>query len=129
MDLEQKVLEAIKKAEQTDRLEILSYHFSEDCDGIIIIDVVAHVFRRRMWTMQYQLVWNEECGDFAEVTASRFIHRFDRYIGDIKRSQQITRSELFSLLRKANRRRKTAEDKVRKLRGILMDLQQSEKHK
>lgn len=118
MDLQQKALEAIKKAEKTDRVTITGWRLSASMtDGISLVDVTELVFRQRMDTMQYQLVWDDERDDFVELTGMHVMHccRFNRQLTDIKRSQRLTKAELFELLRKANRRRISAECKVRKL--------------
>lgn len=120
MDLQQKALEAIKKAEKTERVTITDWHLSASMtEGISVVDVTAQVVRRRVSTMSYQLVWDEERQEFIELTGMYISHycRFNRELTDIKRSQRYTKAELFSLLRKANRRRKSAERKVYKLRG------------
>ena len=115
MDLQQKALEAIKKAEGTDRvfLESMKYTITanEPMRGAEVTVHIGEELRRRT----YRLPWNPLTQEF-EAPKMGLFDNFTREYRDFKISR-MTKDELFMLLRKANRRRKSAERKARKLRG------------
>jgi hypothetical protein len=116
MNFIQKAKEAIMKVEHTGNLVVEKLEYDIDPNGIrnakatVLFGKILN--ERRDYTME----WDREKEEFANVNPKTDLYMsFKRAYNDFKMSQ-MTERELFDLLRKANRRRKSAERKVRILR-------------
>ena len=118
MDLQQKALEAIKKAEGTDSVWLMSMKYTVSAnEGMRGAEVVVRIGEERR-KRTYRLPWNQVTKEFI-VEPQGLFDTFMQEYRDFKISS-MTKDELFSLIRKANRRRKSAERKAYKLKGKLL---------
>lgn len=116
MDFLQKAKEAIMKVEHTGNLVVEKLEYAADLNGIRNVKATVLFGKileeRRYYTME----WDREKEEFViDEPKTDLYMSSKRAYNDFKISQ-MTERELFDLLRKANRRRKSAERKVRILR-------------
>ena len=118
MDFIQKAKEAIMKAEHT--CDVVIPRMSYDSivrGGIKDVKVTAWFGKRLKNQREYTMDWDYEKQEFVNINPTPDLMKaFKREYNDYKISG-MTEQELFDLLRKANRRRKSAERKAYKLRG------------
>ena len=121
MDFLQKAKKAIMKVEHTGNLVVEKLVYNINQNGIRNAKATVLFGKRLKERRDYTMEWDREKEEFAIVNPKTDIYMsFKREYNDFKISQ-MTERELFDLLRKANRRRKSAERKVRILRQINRD--------
>ena len=116
MDFLQKAKEAIMKVEHTGNLVVEKLEYAADLNGIRNAKATVLFGKRLKERRDYTMEWDREKEEFVNVNPKTDLYKsFKREYNDFKISQ-MTERELFDLLQKANRRRKSAERKVRILR-------------
>lgn len=116
MDFLQKAKKAIMKVEHTGNLVVEKLEYTADLNGIRNAKATVLFGKRRKKRRDYTMEWDREKEEFVNVNPKTDLYTsFKREYNDFKISQ-MTERELFDLLQKANRRRKSAERKVRILR-------------
>lgn len=112
MDFLQKAKEAIMKVEHTSNLVVEKLEFAADLNGLRNVKATVLFGKRLKKRRYYTMEWDREKEEFANVNPKTDLNMsFKREYNDFKISQ-MTERELFDLLQKANRRRKSAERKV-----------------
>lgn len=116
MDFLQKAREAIMKVEHTSNLVVEKLEYGIDLNGIRNAKATVLFGKRLKERRDYTMEWDREKEEFANVNPKTDLYMSSkREYNDFKISQ-MTERKLFDLLQKANRRRKSAERKVRILR-------------
>ena len=119
MDFIQKAKEVIMRAEHTSDVVIPRMSYNADARGIKDVKVTAWFGKRLKNQREYTMDWDNEKQEFVNINPKPGLMKaFKREYNDCKISG-MTEQELFALLVKANRRRKSAERKAYKLKGKL----------
>ena len=117
MILIDKATDAIKRIEKTDRVIISELQTTiSNADGMKDVHVTAFVGTGIMRPQHYTLQWDDKRKEFVEPKS--LLSSFKREYCDFKLSK-MTKQEIFALLVKSNRRRKSAERKAYKLRDKI----------
>lgn len=116
MDFLQKAKEAIMKVEHTGNLVVEKMEYTADLNGIRNAKATVLFGKRLKERRDYTMEWDREKEEFANVNPKTDLYMSSKRAYKDFKISQMTERELFDLLRKANRRRKSAERKVRKLR-------------
>ncbi len=116
MNFLKKAKEAIMKVEHTNNLVVEKLEYGIGLNGIRNAKATVLFGKRLKERRDYTMEWDREKKKFVIDGPKTDLYKsFKREYNDFKISQ-MTERELFDLLRKANRRRKSAERKVRILR-------------
>lgn len=111
----QKAKEAIMKVEHTCNLvEKLEYDI--DLNGIRNAKATVLFGKTLMERRDYTMEWDREKEEFVNVNPKTDLYMSSKIAYNDFKISQMSEQKLFDLLRKANRRRKSAENKVRILR-------------
>ena len=117
MDLRDMATDAIKRIEKTDRVIISELQATiSNAEGLKDVHVTAFVGTELTRPQHYTLRWDDKRKEFVEPEG--LLSSFKREYRDFKFSK-MTRQEIFALLVKANRRRKSTERKAYKLRDKI----------
>lgn len=117
MDLRDMATDAIKRIEKTDRVIISELQTTiSNAEGMKDVHVTAFVGTGIMRKQHYTLRWDDKRKEFVEPKC--LLSSFKREYRDFKLSK-MTKQEIFALLVKANRRRKSAERKAYRLRDKI----------
>ena len=109
--------DAIKRIEKTDRVIVSELQTTiSNADGMKDLHVTAFVGTELTRPQHYTLRWDDKRKEF--VKPKGLLSSFKREYRDFKLSK-MTKQEIFALLVKANRRRKSTEHKAYKLRDKI----------
>lgn len=129
MNFIQKAKEAIMKVEHTDNLVVEKLEYDIDMNGIR--NAKATVLFGKILTERrdYTMEWDRESEEFTNVNPKTDLYMSSKIAYNDFKISLMTERKLFDLLRKANRRRKSAERKVRILRDINRDAMRAIDHR
>lgn len=119
MNFIQKAKEAIMKVEHTGNLVVEKLEYDIDMNGIR--NAKATVLFGKILTERrdYTMEWDREKEEFVNVNPKTDLYMSSKIAYNDFKISQMTERKLFDLLRKANRRRKSAERTVHKMRGTI----------